>query len=295
MKTIAILTDFSERSAHAARYALQIAKKIEANVLLYNAFLVPSDMPMAAAQVAWPVYEYDDIKGDAERCLATLCQTLKMEMDTNTATGEFMPAITCLCQEGPLVKRLPCLEKEHDLVLLVAGTHGADALATFLLGNTCHGLIDDTRVPLLLVPENAPIGQIEKIIFATDLDINDIKFINAVAVLAGKYQANVMIANVHQDVPADTKHIKAQNSLMQEIVLHSTYKRLSYRNIPNKNVNMGLLSILENEKPNMLVMVHRKTGPFSNVFGRSNTKKLASLTTVPLLVYPFPIDKVPTV
>ncbi len=55
MKTIAVLTDLSERSIHAARYALHLAKKINADVLLFNAFLVPADMVMAAGQIAWPV------------------------------------------------------------------------------------------------------------------------------------------------------------------------------------------------------------------------------------------------
>ncbi|MEO3402861.1 universal stress protein [Mucilaginibacter sp. CAU 1740] len=38
MKKIAVLTDFSERAYHAAEYALSLAARLQANVLLYHAF-----------------------------------------------------------------------------------------------------------------------------------------------------------------------------------------------------------------------------------------------------------------
>ena len=51
--------------------------------------------------------------------------------------------------------------------------------------------------------------------------------------------------------------------------------------------------VLENEKPDMLVMVHRKSSLLDFFFKSSITKKIAADTTVPLLVYPYPIDTIP--
>ena len=294
MKTIAVLIDFSERSEHAARYALHVAKKINANVLLSNAFLVPADIPMAAAQVAWPVYEYEEIKADSEMSLKKLCNKLKHELKERLIPGAFMPAITCSCEEGPVVNTLATLENNKDIVLLVAGTHGSDAMTTFVLGNNCRELIDDTRLPLLLIPGDAPIKNIEKLIFASDLNLDDIQYINAVAGLAKEFSADIVIGNVNPELPADaTKHNKAENSFMQQMVLKVGYKRISYRNFPNQNVKKGIALVLENEKPDMLVMVHRKSSLFDFFFKSSVTKKIAANTTVPLLVYPYPMDSVP--
>jgi len=293
MKTIAVLIDFSKRSEHAARYAMHLAQKIEANVLLFNAFLIPADMPMAAAQVAWPFYQYDEIKTDAENSLTEFCNKLKNEVKVRPLPGTFMPAITYQCEEGPVADTLSTLSKDKNIVLLVAGTHGSDAISTFVLGNNSRELIDDTTLPLLLVPEDASIENIEKIVFATDLHINDIKFINALAGLANKFSANIMIANVNPETPADTKHNKAENSFMQEMVLNVDYRRVSYRNIPNQNVKKGLELVFGKEKPDMLVMVHRKSSILDFFFKSSITKKIAADTPVPLLVYPYPIDAIP--
>lgn len=293
MKTIAVLIDFSERSEHAAKYALHLAKKIKANILLFNAFLVPADMPMAAGQVAWPVYEYDEIKADAEKSLKSFCNKLKRGSKEKPLPGTFLPAITWQCEEGPVVNAIATLESNKAVRLLVAGTHGSDAITSFVLGNNCRELIDDARFPLLLVPENASFKNLDHIIFATDLDLNDIDYINAVAGLANEFTADVTVVNVNPETGADAKHNKSENAFMQEMVQKVKYKRSSFRNIPNQNVKKGIAWALENEKPDMLVMVHRKSSLFDLFFKSSVTKKIASNTTIPLLVYPSPMAVVP--
>jgi len=293
MKTIAVLIDFSERSEHAAKYALHLAKKIEANILLFNAFLVPADIPMAAGQIAWPMFEYDEIKADAEKTIKKFCNKLKHGLKERPLPGAFLPVITCQCEEGPVVDTLATLACNKDIVLLVAGTHGSDAITSFVLGNNCRELIDDTKLPLLLVPENAPTNNLDNIVFATDLNLNDINYINAITGLANYFTAHLGIVNVTPGSGDDDKHNKSENAFMQEMVLKVNYKRTSFHNIYNPNVKKGIAWALENEKPDMLVMVHRKSNVLDFFFKSSVTKKIAANTNVPLLVYPYPVDSVP--
>jgi len=287
MKTIAVLVDFSERSEHAAQYALHLAKKIKANVLLFNAFLVPADIPMAAAQIAWPVYEFEEIKADSENNLKKLSDKLKHGSKERPLPGVFMPAITYRCEEGPVARSLTVLESNKDIVLFVAGTHGSDAIASFVLGNNCRELIDDTELPLLLVPENAAINDLAHIVFATNLHLNDVNYINALAGLTEEFTADLMIVNIDTETHTDTEHNSSENAFMQEMVLRAKYKRASFRSLYNPNVKKGITALLEYEKPDMLVMVHRKNGLFDFFFKQSVTQKIASNTSVPLLVYPY--------
>jgi len=293
MKTIVVLTDLSERSMHAARYALHLAQKIKANVLLFNAFLVPSDVAIAAGQIAWPVNEYEAIKEDAEHSLKALCETLEQELKSKNTQGAALPAISWQCEEAPVAATLPLLEKNPELILLVAATHGADVIQTFVLGNNCRQLIDATRLPLLLVPDNAPVADLEKLVFATDLDSGDIVYINALTHLAEAFSAYITIVNVDPEVPSDSEHNQRVNAFMQEMVLKIGYRHINYRNIPDRQVKKGLNAVLEKEQPGMLVMVHRRTD-FPDFFLRSShTKKMAAHAALPLLIYPFPADRVP--
>ncbi|MDO3628160.1 hypothetical protein [Mucilaginibacter sp. BT774] len=70
MKTIAILTDFSERAENAANYAYRLAQSLQADIILYDSFLVPSASPLAA-QIAWPMEDYDQLYKDNERWMRT--------------------------------------------------------------------------------------------------------------------------------------------------------------------------------------------------------------------------------
>jgi len=292
MKTIAVLTDFSERSYHAAEYALHLAQKIKANIVLFNAFLVPSDMPMANAQVAWPVDEYDDIKLHSEKSLKDLYEKLEHKCTDQQAPRNFIPEITCRCEEGPVVKAIQFLEQDKNIVLLIAATHGADSLSTFVLGNNCAELIDGAKLPIILVPENKVSERLDEIVFATDLNISDIKYVNSLAQLAKIFFAHITIVNVVEEIPSKPSHSKAENTFMHEMVQKVSYSRISYRNFIDQNVRKGLTSILENEKPDMAVMVHRKTDLLDYFFKTSVTKKIVKNITMPLLVYPYPVTEI---
>ncbi len=293
MKTIAVLVDLSKRSEYAAGYALQLAKNIHADVLLFNAFLAPSDIPMTAGQVAWPMHEYEEIKADAEKSLQAFANRLKHGISDRPIPGAFLPTVSCQCEEGLLMKALGTLEQRRDIVLLVAGTHGADAVTTFVLGNNCRDLIDKTTLPLLLVPNHTAFKYPGNILFATDLNHGDIGYINAVAGLAEQFTADLSIVNVIPEDGGNKQHHLNENAFMQEMVLKVRYKRVSFRNRHNPSIKKGLARLLLDEKPDMLVMVHRKTSFMDNLFKSSVTQKIAAGTPVPLLVYPFPMAVVP--
>ena len=293
MKTIAVLTDLSPRSEHAARYAVNLAKAIKANVLLFNAFLVPADMSMAAANVAWPLSDYDDIKADAETCLDKLCGKLEDELEQENHFGGYLPAITGKCQEGPVVNTLATLQQDKDIILLVIATHGADSLSTFILGNNCHELIDQSKLPLLIVPDNAVINDIKNMVFATDVRFSDSEYIKAIAELARHFSAEITVANVNADSPLDAKHEQAIALLMNKITENINYKHILYRSVLDDNPKRGLEWLINNVSFDLLVMVHRKIGFFDTLFKSSITKSLAAHTAIPLLVYPYPMPVIP--
>src|SRR5271165_4863812 len=137
MKTIAVLTDFSERSEHAAMYAVNIAKKIKADVLLYNAFMVPASS-YNASQSAWPVEDYDEVKKSTQRKLVALSKKLENELREVSFPGAYLPEISYQCEEGAIANNIADLEENKNIVLIVLATHGADDVSAFMLGNNCR-------------------------------------------------------------------------------------------------------------------------------------------------------------
>ncbi len=293
MKTIAVLTDFSEHSEHAAKYALQLAQIIKADVLLFNAFLVPADIPQVASHIAWPLYEYDEIKKDAEKEADKFCEKLKKWLGANRLTNKYWPSLTWQCEEGPLVNTLSILEGNKDITLVVLGSHNSDGLSTFVLGNNCREVIDAAKVPLLIVPEHTSLKGLKTIAFATDLTNNDVEYIKALSALADHFAAEISVVNVSPDIFFNIEHDSQVSLFMEDVKKSVSYKKITYHEVDNESPKRGLIWLLGNEKPDILVMVHRKTNFWELFFKSSVTKKVAARSTVPLLVYPYPIDNIP--
>lgn len=293
MKTIAVLTDFSGRSEHAAMFALHLAQKIKANVLLFNAFEVPA-YAVNSTQNDWPADDYNEIKKATDDKLISLCRKLEDEIKGKSFPGTYLPAITCRCEEGAIANNIADIEEDKNVVLIVLATHGVDDISAFMMGNNCRQVIDAASVPLLIIPENYAIKNIEKFVFATDLIHNDIDYINSVATFAKQFSAEILIANINQHTPLNEEHEKAVNLFKEEIVHKINYGRVYYRNIPKDNVKMGLDWLIENVKFDILVMVHRKDDLSDFFFKSSITKKIADHAYIPLLVYPYPVTSVPS-
>jgi len=292
MKTIAVLTDFSKRSEHAALYALQIATKIKADVLLFNAFLVPAET-LDGNHHAWPVEDYDEVEKSTEKKLIALSRQLENELREKSFPGAHLPSISYQCEEGAIANNIAGLEENKNIVLMVLATHGIDDVSAFLMGNNCRQIIDAASTPLLIIPENCALKNFEKFAFATDIVHNDINYISSLTSLAKQFSAEILVANVNQHAPLTKEHESAVNSFKKEIMHKINYSRVYYRNIPNENVKKGLDWLIENVKFDMLVMVHRK-GDLSDFFFKSSiTKKIADHTYLPLLVYPYPVKFVP--
>lgn len=294
MKTIAVLTDFSARAEHAARYALHLAKKVKANILLYNAFLVPSDTPMAA-QVAWPMVDYNEIKSDTEKTLKALAKKLEAESKEGHFPGTFLPAVSYQCDEGSIANNITGLEENGDISLLVLATHGSDEISAFMFGNNCRQVIGSANTPVLIVPEKTPLSDIEKIAFATDITYTDVEYVKSLSKLAEKFGAEITITNVNPDNPLDSKHNAAVRLFMDDIEHDVDYRKITFKSVPGSNVKKGLEWLIENIKFDLLVMVHRKSTMFELLFRPSITKKIAGRVDIPLLVYPYPAVSMPLI
>ena len=86
MKTVLIATDFSKAARNALVYGLQVAKEINANVILFNAYTVPTPAP--ALNVGVSRY---DVKVQVDQKLKDEIKPLPLNMilENNSKTAIF--------------------------------------------------------------------------------------------------------------------------------------------------------------------------------------------------------------
>lgn len=286
MKKIAVLTDFSERAFNAAVYALSLAARIHADILLYHSFLVPSAEPLSA-HVSWPEEDYEVIKAGCESELSLLKEKLKNKLEELPAS--FRPVIECRAQDGAYELTIDEFINGRDIILLVMANHHKGNASLISCDHT-REVLDHTNLPLLVVPEQARFEKICKIAFATDLGRDDLKVVQSLASLARPFNAEILLTHLCRAMPENDRAIK---DFLGEVSNKINYPHIYYRHLEETHLAKGLQNMAKNVKAEMVVMVHRRKDLLSRLAGSSQSQKLAAATDIPLLIYPCPADHLP--
>ncbi len=283
MKKIVIPTDFSPAADNAALYALNLAKILNANIVLCNAFTVPLDSTVPT-QIAWPVINYEDLKVGVEHQLAQLTQKLTLN-DTSPELSQH-PAITYKAEPGSVTGVINNLVEKEKSALVVMGMSGASDVSHFLLGSSSRDMIEAAKAPTLLIPKEVKFVGIKKIAFATDLNDEDIRVINSIVSLAKYFNAEILIAHVSEENPDDAEYQHKMKSFLNDITCKINYPKIYFRHIRQNDVEEGLDWLTEHGMIDVLVMIHKQKSFIDQLFNRSHTQKIAKHIDIPLLVYP---------
>ena len=283
MKTFLVASDFSSNARNAASFAYQLAKPIKADIILCNAVVVPSEVPIASAMV-WSVEECENL---IESSLHELKQ-LKNSLELGDTSETFKPAITCINDSGTLSDIIEEVVKSQKIALTIIGTHGSSGLNQFILGNHSRELINHTRIPLLIVPAETKTNHIRKIAFAADFKKpeRDLTSIYALIEFARPLEAEILLTYVCDTDFESPEFQHWIQEFMTELSNKANYPHIYYRIIRNKQVILGLDWLCLHGQVDMLAMVHRSKTFMENLFRGSNTQKMAQHIPVPLLVFP---------
>ena len=283
MKTFLVASDFSSNARNAAIFAYQLAKPMKADIILCNAVVVTSEVPIASAMV-WSVEECENL---IDSSLHELKQ-LKSSLELGDTSKTFKPAITCINDSGTLSDIIEEVVKSQKIALAIIGTHGSSGMNQFILGNHSRELINHTRIPLLIVPAETKTNRIRKIAFAADFKKpeQDLSSIYALIEFARPLEAEILLTYVcDTDFESPEFQHWIQN-FMTELSNKANYPHIYYRIIRNKQVILGLDWLCLHGQIDMLAMVHRSKTFMENLFRGSNTQKMAQHIPVPLLVFP---------
>jgi nucleotide-binding universal stress UspA family protein len=283
MKKILIATDFSVNAKHAAEYGYAIASQVKTDVILCNAFVVPADMPQAGTLV-WPQFEYDELlEGSASEL-----RQLKTDLERNVSDNGFSPEIVCRAEIGAVTDVIKEITGKTEIELIVMGTHGAGKLDTFLVGNHSRHMINNTKIPLLLVPAAAALKPIKKVAFATDLrnPDRDLNAVYELIPLLKLLNAELLLTHIYSgDDPTYVfkQHIK---ELLVQLSNRANYPNIFYRIVSSNKAERGLDWLCDHGDIDVLAMVHRKHDLLDKILIGSHTQKMADHIKIPLLVVP---------
>jgi nucleotide-binding universal stress UspA family protein len=271
MKTIIVPTDFSPIATNAMHYALDMAKSVNASILLLHVYQVPvsfTDTPIVLVSI-------EDLRKGAEEQIAHL----KAEVEHLTSGSLKVYTETRL---GNVADELENLCNKINPFAVVMGTKGASGVERILFGSNTLTAIRHLTWPVICVPPGKTFGNgIKKIGFACDFkDVVKTTPTHFIVDFVKEFNAELDVLNVDYH----NKHFKPETP-EQSLLLHTMLEEAkpSYHFIEHADIEDGINEFAENNNLDLIITIPKKHRLLEGVFKPSSTKQLVCQSHVPVM------------
>lgn len=294
MKTILILTDFSKKAEHAAEYALNLASKVKADILLYNAYTVAETISLKE-KIGSMLEEFFFIEDESKKHIKELAHYLNKKTE-EINPGDYKPSIKYLCKPGnvgSLGSTLKNILTDKKIWMIVMGAKTDDCLSNFIFGTNAYSVISNTTCPVLFIPIQASIKDLKRIAIATDLQYPELSPLLFLKDFKKAYDLEIILAHVSVDSPVETSGDTGLVEVsMYDVRANIEYPKILYTDIKGKEIHAELQQFSLKSKIDVLGVIHRKEDVFHRLFHSSTTKLLIDSAQLPLLVFPVSMKKI---
>jgi len=268
---ILVPTDFSKPSKVAVLYAAQLAKKTGAELAI--ASVVYGQASSRAMMVSQKLDT--EMKNIARDELVELTKEVKSKVKgkleiTNHILSGF-----------PVTQVIQRFVKNKGVDLIVMGTRGATGLQKVLIGSNAAAMIQNSSVPVIIVPHNATFKGFKKIVYATDLThIED--ELSTVSAFAKLFNSRIEVLHVIPEAASIDLNTKQMQS---DLSKRTKYEKISVHLSKNDAVPEAIDNFMIDRKADILIMFTHKLNFFEKLFSRSVTRKLAFHSYIPMLTF----------
>jgi nucleotide-binding universal stress UspA family protein len=146
ISTILVPTDGSKTAQKAAKYAADLAKELQASIVVLSVFDRSSFMGWASSDAFVPPQELESIESSFQEAAKKHGEEVKRVCDKRGIQSRVILAT------GHPVEAILKEAKKSKADLIVMGSHGRSALAAAVLGSVTYGVIHrDITTPVLVV------------------------------------------------------------------------------------------------------------------------------------------------
>lgn len=267
---ILVPIDFSELSLNAARYAIRVARNLNGTIqLLYVMDVNPSSQTL----LKWKKLE-EEIVRTTERDGEVFMRELRRSRIKIPLTFHYV-------QGHPVDKMVNQFVKKHDIDLVIMGTKGASGLKKVVIGSNAIAVVNNSRVPVITVPEQTKIQPIKRIAYASDLRELE-KEVKTLSAFAQLFNARLQVVHVQSnDAEKEVDHEK----ILSRIRRLAGEVNVSFHLLHSDNIAEVIDDFIVDQRVDILSMFTHKIDFYGRLFGKSITRKLAFHTHVPLLAF----------
>ncbi|MDQ1770271.1 hypothetical protein GQR60_04060 [Labilibaculum sp. A4] len=286
---ILVPVDFSDFSPRLCEYAMNIAKKFNADILLFHTYFASAieTIPFSDSYTynATVVEVLSEVEKNAKARIKELYYDIRNKLELEKVEGiEVDYALSGGTASSEILNI--CNTYQPDLVIM--GSRGESAGTTNLLGSVVSNVIEESEVPILILSdqgENISIDHIDNIMYATNFDKADFRAIANLKFITKPYDMKIHCVHFN-DIEDD--------NVMEEHQMEVLRKYLD-KTLGDSNVNCSIIQIEEKMKGieeyvqkndiGMIAILARKHNLLERLFFGQMSRKLFIKTHIPILVF----------
>ncbi len=257
MKTVIVPVDFSEISLNAARYATQLLTGIYGlNMILHH------------------VYDNAEEAEEATKKLNELKEELKsagiVKMEVFAEQGD------------DLIEELEKLARHRDADLVIMGIKGRSTIAQSLIGSNTLKMLNTKACPVLIVPPDAVFNGLKNVMLTSDFqDVADNTPSVPIREFLKAFFPKLHIVNVDSEHYVSlTEEYQAEKMKLKE--MFSVFNPEFYF-LGMYDADEAINQFARDKNIDLIINVQKEQSLFAKLFIKSQTKKLAYQSSIPVL------------
>lgn len=272
MKNILVPTDFSETANAAAEVAATIAKKTNSTIYLLHVV---------------NLLEFGD-EDEVSKKLFVM-KLVKKKMDALIAQPFFEGVNVVIALQFELIyEQIWKHAKQHDIDLIVMGTHGISGISDMFLGSNTQKVVRMAECPVLTVKGKPEKFDFSNIVFASDFSAEAEKVFWKITELAKVYDSKIHLVRVCS--ASDFELTDNAVERMEGFAKKAHLKNYTVNVYNAKHIESGIVKFCNSIKAGLIsIGAHGRTGWDMLVIG-SKAENIVNHSNIPILSIQIPKD-----
>lgn len=287
-RKILVPIDFSTPSQNAARFALHLASKYGSEIKLLHVFNSPMvDMiPFTdAASIQIDIdFSYSVLRKNAKEKLLRFYYDLR-KFAEKIGLGHIRIGYSLV--EGYAAYGIIDMSSRYKPGIIVMGTKGEGYRSTELVGSVATEVSDETKLPLLVIPEAAVmkgVDEVKNVLYTTNFDACDLIAIRKLISITSAFNVNVYCIHVSEepDIPMQRAKMNTLKEYFKEV---NPKISIECEIIQGKDIVKSFKSYIAEKNINLVALTVLKRNLIYKILKPSVTKKMLYQSDVPVLLF----------
>jgi nucleotide-binding universal stress UspA family protein len=270
MKKILCPTDFSDAAISGITYAAKLAKRMDAEITLFNVVALSDLLPEEV------------LMGEK---VNTETAKLRLEKQSNEVTKVFKVSCYCDAVASPISITNMIKEKSAGYDLMVMGSNGEDDFAQFLRGSHTYQIIKKTSLPVIMVPHDVMYSEISRVVYAYAFREHPDLPIRQLISFCKVTQSHLTILEVSQQEKAESIEQQWRNTFNKLSDFYKDDVPIKFETIKTDNVTDGINQFMKQSGADLLALCSEHHNFVKNLFHKSILKSITGSANYPVLVF----------